>query len=269
MGDGHVGLAQMVLVLTGEGGVDLGFVDFLSDEYHLDGVVLHRDVALDDLCAAECQFVVDEAVGTVLEHGFPDDAYGGEDGGDDGHEDDDHDVAVEEPPLFLVDIGAALEPEETDAEEGGKTDEDGVDEEEVECSEEIHPLALCQSETRRTEGRHQGCCDGYAWYDVSTFFGTDGYDTSHSAEEGDENVVDVGAGACQEFGLRIVDGRYEKIDGGRYDGYSCTQGIVFKRTFQHIEIGYTYCKPHADDRTHKGTDEHGADDDGCAVDVEA
>ena len=70
-------------------------------------------------------------------------------------------------PLFVHKY-LLLEIQDVHSYERGQSNENGIDEIEIEGSGCVKPVARGQSETGRTEGRHDGCGYGYAGNDVTS-----------------------------------------------------------------------------------------------------
>ena len=82
---------------------------------------------------------------------------------------------------------------------GGKGNKHGVDEKQVEGTEEIKPMAGCQSVASGTQRGHQGGGDGHTGDDVALTSGTQGDDARSTATEGYEHIIERGRGACQQL----------------------------------------------------------------------
>ena len=87
-----------------------------------------------------------------------------------------------------------------DGEIGGQRNEDAVDEEEVEGPEQIMHVEGGQAVTHRAEGRHQGGGDGHAGDHGALLLAGGLDDAGHTAEEGDQHIVDGRVGAGKQFG---------------------------------------------------------------------
>ena len=78
-------------------------------------------------------------------------------------------------PHFLLTILIhklfALEMHHTHTDKSSQTDEDGVDEIKIECTEEINQIARCQSVTGCTQRRHQRRSNGDTRNHIPFFFG--------------------------------------------------------------------------------------------------
>ena len=162
-----------------------------------------------------------------------------------------------------------MEAHQAHAEISGEADEHGVDEEEVECPEEVKQMSAGKTEACRTEWWHEGCGNGYAWDDVALSFGTQGEDACCTAEGGYQHVVDGWRGACEQFRLCLAERSDKEINRGSEDAYHGGDGKILCRPSQQLEVVDAYGESHADDRSHKGRDKHGADDDGGGVDIES
>ena len=94
---------------------------------------------------------------------------------------------------------------------GSETDEHAVDKKQVECSPEIVHIAVCQTESRGTERRHQCRSNGHAGYHVPLLFGRDGDKSRQSTEKCNQYVVYGGTGTGEQLRPRFVQRRDQEI----------------------------------------------------------
>ena len=97
----------------------------------------------------------------------------------------------------------------------------------------------------------------------------DGEDARSAPHKAYQHIVNGGGGARQQLGMLLIDGRDEEIDGRGNHRESGGHEEIAQRPLDEAEIVHAHAEAAADDGPHEGGDEHGADDDGGGVGVEA
>ena len=156
-----------------------------------------------------------------------------------------------------------------DTDECGQGDVDGVDEEQVERPQEICELEGGDAVACSAERRHEGSGDGDARDDIPLALRGYGEDAGCAAEESDQHIVDRGRRACQQFRMVLAHGRYEEVAGRGYHRESGGRRQVAQAPFQQFVVTDSHPQANAYDGPHEGRDEHGADDYGRRVGVQA
>ena len=223
-----------------------------------------------DEAFAEVLVVGHQAFGVDGEIVFLDDADGGDDAGDDDEEQDEVDRGLGQAVLRLSRGFDDGEPEIFHGDESGQGDEDAVDEEEVERTEDDGAFPDGDAVAHGAERRHEGCGDGHASDNAALVLARGLDDARQAAEEGDEHVVDGGSGSSQQ--LRRVgqtQGTEEEEDGRGQNADDDHHAVVLQGVFHQIGVFGAQTQAKAQDGTHHGRDQHGADDDGDGVDVQA
>ncbi len=133
----------------------------------------------------------------------------------------------------------------------GKCDVDGVDYEEIRCSEEVVQLPCRQAVSGGAQGRHKGCCYGNARNHISLVCASESYDACTTADKGNEHVVDCRRCAGKEFAVLLVDRRNEKVESGRDYREPGRHEQVSQAAFQKFEVVYAYAEANAYNRPHQ------------------
>lgn len=243
--------------------------DLASDRHHAQGEAVLVDVVRDDACAAAVEPFAHEAAHIVVEDAGADDAVGHECRRHHRHDDGDDDVTPHADILRMVEERLLLELHHPDTQVGGKADEDGVDEKQIEGAEEVVDVAGCQAESCRAEGRHERSGDGHSGQHVALALTAEGDDARRTATQGDEHVVERRRRAGEQLRLGLAERGEEEIDGGRDDADERGHKIVFHGPLQQLEVIDAHREAHADDGTHKRRYEHRTDDDGGGIDIQA
>ena len=243
-------------------------VDGAPNRHHTQPLALFVHTVRDDLRARLRQLSLDEVAYIVFEHTLADGLNRREGSGNERDDDDGgHDAPRLSGPLQREMLMLA-EAQQPHAQIGGKGDEYGINKKEVECAEEEVEVARCQSESSRAEGRHQGGGDGDTRDDVPLAARTHSHNARRTAEEGNQHIVERGRRTGQQLTLHLREGRKEEIDGGRQHTDERCHPEILRSPCQQSQVARTQRQPHADDRPHEGRNKHGADDDGCGVDVQ-
>ena len=182
---------QAVVLHLVLGHTALRFGDFLVADvaahgHHAQRVVL--GAVVDDLRAALRQLVVDKVLHVARQDVFLHYVDRHDGGGNHGHDDDDGDEPFAAAFHPGREVGVAVEAQHLDADEGGEGYEDGVDEEEVEGSEEVVPLRRGEAVARGAERRHEGRGNGHAGDHLSLALGRQRQHAGGAAAEGYEHV---------------------------------------------------------------------------------
>lgn len=159
--------------------------------------------------------------------------------------------------------------EDFEDEEGCECDEEGIDEKEVHRAEEEGVMARCQPVSGCAERRHQSGSDGYAGDDIALFLTRIADGPCNAAAQGDDDIPDGRRGACQKLVRRVGQRRDGEVEGGRQDGESHLEGELDYGLTDEVHIVCGHAVPDGHDPAHERGDQHGADDDGDAVHVQA
>ena len=155
------------------------------------------------------------------------------------------------------------------SQESGKAYEHGVDEIEIESSQEIKQIAGCQSESGSTEWRHQCCSDSHTRYDITFLLCSHSHYTSKTTDQGYEYVIDGRRSTCQQFRLHFIKRSECKIYCGGSDTEHSSYEITLQRALHKFEIVDTDSKSHTHNRPHKRRNQHGTDDYGSRIDIQS
>ena len=158
---------------------------------------------------------------------------------------------------------------QTDPEEGGNGDEDSVDEEKVECPQEIEQVSRGKSITCGTERRHERSGDGNTRNDVALAPRAQCRDACCSTKSGDEYIIDGGGCTGQKLTLCLVDRRNEEINHGRKHTDECGYGKVAPGFPEKFDVVNANGQSHANDRSHEWGYQHGSDNHCCGIDIQA
>ena len=140
---------------------------------------------------------------------------------------------------------------QANTEECGEADENGVDEEEVERSEEIEQMTSGQSIAGCAEWWHKGCCYGYAWNDIALAFRAYGNDACRTTTQGYEHVVERRRCACEKLRLSLAQWCDEEIERCREHTYESGHAEVLCRAPKQVKVIDAYGESHADDWPHE------------------
>ena len=227
-------------------------------------------VALDHARMRKLEDLRDVFVGHGFEQRDADHMETDDDARNESHERNNHHQPLDVAFAHLVDKGVLLVLQETDHEVSRQRDEDRVDEKEVERPDEEFYLPRRQTEARRAEGRYQRRGDRHT--------GDNGrgavlprlrHDTGQTAEQGDQHVVGRRHRAGQQLAAVRREGRHEEIDRRGDNRHDEHQRIVAQRLFEQLEIVDAQRKADAHNRAHDRRNEHGADNYGRRIDVQA
>ena len=105
-------------------------------------------------------------------------------------DDDDGNSAIEQPSPLLVDIGDPRVVERTYRYVSGEPDEDGIDDVEVEGSDEVVEIHRRDAISCSTERWHEGGGDGDTGDHIPLILTGTGGDACQTAEGGDQHVVE-------------------------------------------------------------------------------
>ena len=98
---------------------------------------------------------------------------------------------------------------------GGQGYEHAIDEEKIQCSEEIVQVAVGQSIAGRTHRRHKGRCNGYSRENRSLFLAALLEDACAASEKCNQHIVNSGVGSGQELGrIAQVERGDQKVETG-------------------------------------------------------
>ena len=242
---------------------------FLSNQHHLDGLVGIIDFPVQHLRIRELQFVRNEVIRRSLIKGFTHDVVrqiNRRTHGTDGNPDD---VTLHHLLPFLVDKLFPLEVHETDPQEGSQADKYGIDEIQVEGPQEIQQIPRSQSETGRTQRRHQSRSDSHTRNHIPFLLGSKGYDTCQTTEQGDKHIVDGRRGTGQQLRLHLIQRREEEIQGGRHHTEESSHQETLQRTLHQFEVVLPDGKSHTHYRPHQWRNQHGTDNHRCRIEIQS
>ena len=98
---------------------------------------------------------------------------------------------------------------------GGQGYEHAIDEEKIQCSEEIVQVAVCKTITCRTHRRHQGGRNGYSRENRSLFLAALLEDACAASEKCNQHIVNSGVGSGEELGrIAQVERGDQKVETG-------------------------------------------------------
>ena len=124
-------------------------------------------------------------------------------------------------------------------------------------------MSRCQAVTGGTERRHQRRSDGHTWNNIALAVGAKGNEAGRTATGGYKHVVDGGGRARQQLRAGLTKGGEQEVDRGSEHTDKGGHTEIAGCTLEQVEIANAYGQPHADNRSHEGRDQHGADDYGC------
>ena len=157
------------------------------------------------------------------------------------------------------------------AEECSQTDEDGVDQIQIERASRIKPVTRRDAEPGGTDRWHKCRSDGHSRNDVARPLAdaAQGNDTRQSAAKSDEHVVYGRRRAGEQFRLRLSNWSHQEIErSGEHTEHGGREETA-ERAFEQFKVVDTYAQPHTHNRPHNRRNKHGADDYGGRVGVQS
>ena len=121
-----------------------------------------------------------------------------------------------------------------------------------------------------TERRHEGRGDGHSRENRSALLAAVFQNSGHAAEKGDEDVVDGGAGTGLQFGgIHQRQGREQEKQRGSQQGDDHHHQQVFAGRFEQVHVVGAQRQSGADDGPHQRGHQHGTDDNGGGIHIQA
>ena len=162
-----------------------------------------------------------------------------------------------------------MEMHQTHTNIGGKTDEYRIDEEEIECSEEIKEMTCGKTISCCTQRRHEGSGNSHTRDDITLALGAESKNAGSTTKGGNEHVVDSGRSARKQFRLCLAQWCDNKIHHRRENTDESGHTEVFHRTTHKIEVVDTHRQSHTNDRTHERGYQHGTDNHRRGIDIQS
>ena len=236
-----------------------------------DGELLFHfvDAALDQLGVGKDKLAFQVMLYVAVHDGIIHRHAADEDAGDHRDDGDGQNDAVD----FFLPLGADLPvgrySQQHRHQRGGQGDKQGVDGEEVKCTQQETGLQGGKAVACGTERGHQRRGDGHAGDHIPLFLPGVADHAGKAAEEGDEYVPDGGACAGDHLRRGLLQGRQQKIEGGgdQADGHLGAE--AGQRPAHEGQVLHRQGVAQSEYAAHQRRNEHGADNDGGGVYVQA
>ena len=239
-----------------------------SHGHHIQRPTLFVHLLRHDARAVEVHLVFHKVAQIALEDAVANDVDSHESGRYDGYQK----YRRRDAMGLLAPLGVghgALKVHQSHAEIGGETDENRVDEEEIERAEEVLQVPLCEAEAGGAQRRHQRRGYRHTRYHVAFASGGYGDDACRASAESYQHVVERRRRASQQFALHLAVRRDQEIERRRRDADERRHGVVLESSPQKLDVPDTKSQSHPDDWAHERRDKHRADDDSRRVDVQS